>query len=98
MKMKRNWKQIVVIGFGYQITDSFIDRVVRIKGSLDQSHFIFEINVGKSRIRHITTLNLNDISSIDFESIQKFIILFQSRCMSDPTLSDIDFKNKMAWV
>ena len=96
MKMKRNWKQIVVIGFGYQITDSFIDRVVRIKGSLDQSHFIFEINVGKSRIRHITTLNLNDISSIDFESIQKFIILFQSRCMSDPTLSDIDFKNKMA--
>ena len=31
-----------------------------IKGSSDQSHFIFEINVGKSRIRHTTTLNLND--------------------------------------
>jgi len=26
------------------------------KGSSDPSHFIFEINVGKSRIRHITTL------------------------------------------
>ena len=32
-------------------------------------------------------------SSIDFE---KFII--KSRSMPDPTLSDIDFKNKMAWV
>ena len=37
-------------------------------------------------------------SSIDFESILKFIIQFQSRCMSVPTLSDIDFKNKMIWV
>ena len=38
------------------------------------------------------------LSSIDFESIQKSIIHFQDRYMSDPTLSDIDFKNKMAWV
>jgi len=30
------------------------------KGSSDSSHFIFEINVGKRRIRHRTTLNLND--------------------------------------
>ena len=30
------------------------------KGSSDPSHFIFEINVGKSRIRHTTTLKLND--------------------------------------
>ena len=30
------------------------------KGSSDQSHFIFEINVGKKRIRHGTTMNLND--------------------------------------
>ena len=30
-----------------------------VKGSSDPSHFIFEINVGKSRIRHRTTLNLN---------------------------------------
>ena len=29
------------------------------KGSSDPSHFIFEINVGNSRIRHRTTLNLN---------------------------------------
>jgi len=37
-------------------------------------------------------------SSVDFESIYKFIILFYRRSMSDPTFSDIDFKNKMAWV
>ena len=29
-----------------------------LKGSSDPSHFIFEINVGKRRIRHKTTLNL----------------------------------------
>ena len=33
------------------------------KGSPDQSHFIFEINVGKSRIRHRTTLKLNNVIS-----------------------------------
>ena len=32
-----------------------------IKGSSDQSHFIFEINFVKGRIRHKTTMNLNDI-------------------------------------
>ena len=36
----------------------------KLKGSPDQSHFIFEIDVGKSRIRHKTTLNLN------FQSIE----------------------------
>ena len=30
------------------------------KGSQDPNHFIFEINVGKRRIRHRTTLKLND--------------------------------------
>ena len=30
------------------------------KGSSDQSPFIFEINLGKSRIRHTTTLKWND--------------------------------------
>ena len=30
------------------------------KGSSDSNHFIFEIDVGKSRIRHTTTLKLND--------------------------------------
>ena len=29
----------------------------KFKGSQDQSYFIFEINVGKGRIRHRTTLN-----------------------------------------
>ena len=32
-----------------------------LKGSSDQSHFIFKINVGKRRIRYRTTLNLNDL-------------------------------------
>ena len=31
------------------------------KGGPDHSHFIFEINVGKSRIRHRTTLKLNNL-------------------------------------
>ena len=30
-----------------------------VKGSSDQSHFIFEINVGKGRIRHGTTLKFD---------------------------------------
>ena len=30
------------------------------KGSPALNHFIFEINVGKGRTRHTTTLNLND--------------------------------------
>jgi len=67
-----------------------------LKGSPHPSHFIFEINVGKSRIQHLTTLNLNEATSnrfwLDLE------IQFQSRPVSDPTFSDIDFKNKMAWV
>ena len=33
--------------------------VQNFKGSSDPSHFIFEINVGKSRIRHTTTLKLS---------------------------------------
>ena len=35
---------------------------------------------------------------IDSKSIEDYVIQIQSRSMSDPTLSDIDFKNKMAWV
>ena len=34
--------------------------VGKFKGSPDKSHFIFEINVGKRRIRHRTTLNFID--------------------------------------
>ena len=67
-----------------------------LKGSSNPSHFIFEINVGKSRIRHITTLNLNDVIFNQFLFDKE--IHFQSRSMSDPTLSDIDLKNKMARV
>ena len=32
-------------------------KILRIKGSSNTIHFIFEINVGKSRIRHRTTLD-----------------------------------------
>ena len=35
---------------------------------------------------------------LDSKSIEAEVIQNQSRLMSDPTLSDIDFKNKMAWV
>ena len=66
------------------------------KGSSDPSHFIFQINVEKSRIRHKTTLNV--IFKIDSKSIEVNVIQIQSRFMSDPTLSDIDFSNKIAWV
>ena len=68
----------------------------KFKGSSDPTHFIFEINGGKSRIRHRTALNSNGIIFnwfwIDLE------IQFPSRSMADPTLSDNDFKNKLAWV
>ena len=66
------------------------------KGSYDQSHFIFETNVGKKRIRHRTTQKLN--LQTDSKSIEDEDIEIQSRSMSDPPLSDIDFKYKMAWV
>ena len=67
---------------------------ISFKGSSDQNHFIFLNNIGKSRIWHKTIMNLNDVIfnrfRVDFE-------ILQSCCTSDPTLSDIDFKNKMAW-
>ena len=64
------------------------------KGSPDPSHFIFEIDVGERRIRHWTTLNLND----KFPDRVKIDWIYKSRFMSDPPLSDIDFKNELAWV
>ena len=67
-----------------------------VKGSSDPRHFTFEINVGKSRVRHRTTLKLNDAICNQFRVDLE--IQFQSRSMSDPTLSDIDFKIKMVWV
>ena len=35
---------------------------------------------------------------IDYKSIEDDIILIESRSLSDPPLSDIDFKNKMVRV
>ena len=41
--------------------DLFLNKILSLfKGGPVPSHFIFEINVGKKRIRHKTTLNLND--------------------------------------
>ena len=35
---------------------------------------------------------------IESKSIEDDVIQIQSRSMLDPTLSDIEFNNKMAWV
>ena len=43
-------------------------------------------------------MNLNYVVFDRSLIVKKFIIEFHCRCMSDPPLSDIDFKNKMAWV
>ena len=44
-------------GYGYGF-DPYENKYFN--GSSDQTHFIFEINVGKRRIRHTPTLKLND--------------------------------------
>ena len=92
--LERHWQ---VYNAKVFITKSITQtRGLIVKGSPDLSHFICEINVGKKRIRNRTTMNLNDLIfsrfSVDLE------IQFQSRSISDRPLSDIDFKNKMAWV
>jgi len=45
---------------GNQILPTHGQIALGIKGSPDLSHFIFEIKVGKRRIRHTTILKLND--------------------------------------
>ena len=60
--------------------------------SSDQNYFIFEINVGNSRIRHRTTLKLN------FWIHSDVVIQIKSRSKSEPNFSDIDVENKMVWV
>ena len=35
---------------------------------------------------------------IEYHVIEYDVIEIQSRCMSDPTFSDIDFKNEMVWT
>ena len=80
------------------LIDFLID--LKFKGTTDPIHFIFEIIVGKSRIRHRTTLDflmINDIS-ISSKSIEYAVIEIQSRSMSDPTLSDIDLKMAQVWT
>ena len=42
---------------GYHLTKLDYEKI---KASSDVSHFILEINVGKSRIRHTTTLKLSN--------------------------------------
>ena len=46
------------IPIGYFISFRGAIEFKKFKGSQDRSHFIFETNVGKRRIRHRTTLNL----------------------------------------
>ena len=63
------------------------------KGSPDLSHFIFEINVKKGRIRHTTTLNLND----EFQDRLKIDCKFKIRvvlCRIRPFLTLI---SKIKW-
>ena len=63
------------------------------KGGPYPSHFLFEINVGRSGS------DIEQFSpSIDFESIWQFIIQYLTRFMSDPLLSDIYLNDRMAWV
>jgi len=50
----------LIVDFRYAAYQILHAEFLKLKGSPDQSHFIFKINVGKKRIRHRTTLNLND--------------------------------------
>ena len=49
-------------GFIYNQSKLFYPTENDLKGSSDPSHFIFEINVGKGRIRHRTTPNWNEVN------------------------------------
>ena len=57
----------------------------RFKGSSDQNHFIFELNVGKSRIRHRTTMNYELLDRLKIRVVLCRIRLF-------PT-----FNSKIKW-
>ena len=80
----------------FNIVGHTLDRLCQFKGSSYLSHFIFKMNLGKVRIRHKTTLKLNDEFLHRLKIDLK--IQIQSRSMSDPHLSDTDFKHKMALV
>ena len=67
----RGWCSLICNCDGLRILIKMLDATVEFvvtlsgnflrnfKGSPDPSHFIFEIDVGKKRIRHRTTLNLD---------------------------------------
>ena len=66
---------------------------VNYKNKGSPGHFTVEINVGKRRIRHTTTLALNHqfLDRLKIDRKSKFRLVF----MSDPSPSDVSFKNKM---
>ena len=69
-----------------------------VKGSSDQGHFIFEIDFGTSRIRHTTTLILNDELQDRLRIDWRWCHLNSESVNVGCALSDIDFKNEMSWV
>ena len=80
------------------IPKAYLVLLGNIKGTSGSSHFIFEINVGREWIRRTTTLKLNNQFLDRLKNSNRLKIQIQSRSMSDPFSSDIDFKDKMAWV
>ena len=64
------------------------------KGSQDPTHFIFEMIVGKSRIRLSIRFRF-DRDMIDHNQSRFWIQNLKPFEVSDPTLPDNDFKNKM---
>ena len=54
----------------------------RLKGSSDQIHFIFENNVGKSRIRHKTTLD-RKLRFPEFQNSSKIQIILTLISITD---------------
>ena len=54
-----------------------------------------EIQSGRSSLRVVQTQAILFLKSMPVRGGSD---IEQSRCMSDPLLSDIYFKNKMAWV
>jgi len=66
------------------------------KGSPSLNHFIFK---NQCRKRSNPTYNDSELEWwISWSTQNRLQIAIQSRSMSDPTFSDIDFKNKMALV
>ena len=77
---------------------NFSEILVRdLNGHPDPSHFIFEFNVKKRRIR-LRACGWMMNFYINIKSIPNIAIQIQSRTLSDTTLSDMDFKYQMAWL